>query len=153
MFEIETSLIDFKKSQEFKSWLDKQSLTIDSIQKSLNQYLWNHIADNIDDKIKKYSIKNIKPKYEMGYVVPDILKENFKIQKIEKIIPVENFATLELSTTLSFDGKLFFPNYEKGDFSNYESLQFIALITLVLSYDKDLVFEPISIAVNKIEVE
>ena len=153
LFEIETSLIDFKKSQEFEQWLDTQDLTISSIQNSINKYLWNHIANNIDDAIKKYSVKNLNSDYEIGYIVPDILKENFLADKIENIIPVEDFATLEVNTKLTFVGKLFLPNYEKGDFSKYKTMTFIATIILILSYDKELLFKPVSTKVSKIEIE
>jgi len=152
LFEIETSLIDFKKSHEFKQWLDTQDFTRNSIQDSINKYLWNHIANNIDDAIKKYSIKNLNANYEMGYIVPDILKENFLVDKIENIVPVEDFATLEISTKFTFNGKLFLPNYEKGDFSKYETMAFVATIILILSYDKELLFKPISTKVTKIEI-
>ena len=153
LFDIETSLIDFRKSQEFKKWLDQQGLTINSIQEAINKYLWNHIADSIDISIKKYSIKELSSEHDIGYIVPDIIKENFKIQNIEKITPVEDFATLEINTTLRFSGKLFLPNYEKGNFSNYESLSFIASILLSLSYGKDQIFKPLGTLINKIEIE
>ena len=153
LFEIETSLIDFKKSQEFKQWIDEQKITIDSIQSAINRYLWNHIAPNIDAAIKRFPIKDLKSDYEMGYISADLFKQNFKAGKIEKITPVEDFATLEIIASLKFDGKLFLPNYERGDFSKFESLTFIASLLLTISYDKDLLFKPLNISITKIEIE
>lgn len=153
LFEIETSLIDFKKRQEFQIWLDKQGITINSIQESIRKYLWNHISNSIDAAIKKYSIKNLNSDFDLGYIIPDIVKENFTVAKIDNIVSVEEFATFEVSSKFTFTGKLFLPNYEKGDFSNSETKFFVANICLILSYDKDSLFKPVSTKVNKIEIE
>ncbi len=152
LFEIETSLIDFKRKEEFKKWLEDQGLTIDSIQNAINSYLWTHISDFIDAGIKQYPIKKISLEHELGFIVPEIIKDDFEIVSIESVIPVEDFATLEINSRLRFEGNLHLPNYEKGDFSNSEAKAFYALIKLNITYDKDLLFKPIGADILDIEI-
>lgn len=153
LFELEPILIDSKKRREFKEWLDKQGINIETIQEAINKYLWNHISETIDMQIKRYSIEGLRPGYNMGYIDPSLYKENYKVNKIENIVPIEDFATIEVKTSLKFEGKLFFPNYNKGDFSNYEINQFMANITLAISYDKSMIFKPISSKITSIIIE
>jgi hypothetical protein len=153
LFELEPILIDSKKRREFQEWLGQQNISTDMIQDAVNKYLWNHISETIDLQIKQYPIDGLKPEYNMGYIQPSLNKENYEIEKIEKIVPIEDFASIELKTSLRFEGKLFFPNYNKGDFSNYEINQFVANITLAISYDKTLLFRPISSKVTSIFIE
>jgi len=153
LFELEPILIDSKKRREFQEWLDQQNITTEMIQYAITKYLWNHISETIDLQIKQYPIEGLIPEYNMGYIYPSINKENYQVEKIEKIVPIEDFAIIELSTSLRFEGKLFFPNYNKKDFSNYEVHQFMANITLVISYDKTLLFKPISSKIKRLVID
>lgn len=153
LFELEPILIDSKKRQEFKDWLEKQKVNVDMIQDAINKYLWNHIGETIDLLIKKHPIDGIRPQYKMGYIVPVLNKDYFKIEEIKNINIIQDFAAIQVKTILRFEGKLFFPNPVKGDFSNYEANQFTAEITLNLSYDRSNLFKPISTAITNIHIE
>lgn len=153
LFELEPELIDSKKKQEFKEWLEKQGVNVEMVQDAVNKYLWNHIGETIDLLIKKHSIDDIRPEYGMGYIVPVIDKGNFKIEEIIKTTVIQDFAAIQIESSLRFEGKLYFPNPVKGDFSNYEANQFIAHIVLVVSYDKFKLFKPISVNLKNIIIE
>lgn len=153
LFELEPILIDSKKRREFQNWLEQQKISPEMIQGAINKYLWNHISETIDLQIKQYPIDGLRSEYSMGYIHPTLNKEDFKIEKVEKISPIEDFATIELKTTLRFEGKLFYPNYNKGDLSNFEINQFVASITLAVSYDKTQILRPIGLKITEILIE
>lgn len=153
LFDLEPVLIDSKKKQEFKEWLEKQNVNVGMIQSAINKYLWNHIGETIDLLIKKHPIDDIRPEYGMGYIVPELDKEYYKLEEIVKITVIQDFAAIQVEGSLRFEGKLFFPNPVKGDFSNYEANQFVAHITLVVSYDKSKLFKPISTTLKSVIIE
>lgn len=153
LFEIETDLIDYQKRGEFKNWLDKQNISEAEINWALDKYLWTYIIDLIDKAIKIYPVKNVKAEYEMGYIIPYFNRENFIISRIISNEPVEDFAIFVIEAKLFFEGKLFFANFEKKDFSNFETLSFKSNITLNLTYDKDELFKPLNLKIESLEVE
>lgn len=153
LFDIETQLIDFRKRNEFRQWLDSQKISVEIIKEAVMKYLWNHIVDNIDKEIKIYSIKNVKPEYEMGYILPNVSKDNFQVISIVNKNVFEDFASFEIQTSLNFEGKLYYPNYERGDFSNFETQAFLASIRLFITYNRDQLFRPMSLEITKIEIE
>jgi len=153
IFDLETSLVDYKKSHEFLKWLNNQKIDLYAIQKAINLYIWNRVVDLIDRKIKNFPINKFKPEHEMGFIVPELAKENLVLNKIEKVSAIDDFGVFEVSSSLKFQGKLHYPNYDKGDFSNFETLSLIAKIILTLSYDKEQLFKPVFTDLKDIELE
>lgn len=153
LFEVETSLINFKTAKEFENWISTQNINSKSIQSAVDKYLWKHIVGGIEKAIKEYPTGNVKESIEIGFIIPVLEKENYTILKIEKTEIFDSFALLTVTSELKFQGKLYYPNSDKGDFSNYESLSFKSIITLVLSFNKDLIFTPSTVELMSIEVE
>lgn len=153
LFEVETSLINFKIAKEFEDWIKAQNISSKSIQSAVDKYLWEHIVGEIEKAIKEYPTSEVKESIEIGFIIPVLEKKNYTILKIDKTEIFDSFALLTVTSELKFQGKLHYPNLDKGDFSNYESLNFESKIMLILYVNKDLIFTPSTVELIDIEVE
>jgi predicted nucleic acid-binding protein len=152
LFEIEPSLVDYKKKMEFQKWLTEQNVTTSMISLAIDKYLWNHISSIIDEEIKRFPIKDLDPKFDIGFILPNFDKKDLQVNAIKSITYFENFALFEITTTLDFPGIIHYPNYDKGNFSSTEKNILSASLTLLLTYDADLIFKPSNLKINSVKI-
>jgi PIN domain len=149
LFEDEVTLIDVKKKNEFQSWIAKQNITEDKIRYFLDKYLWFYIVDKLDKLIKEYPVNKIAD-YEIGFIIPSLSEENLIIEKIDGYKIIEDFAIFEVSSKISFSGKLHYPNKERGDLSNFVTMELVAELNLTLEYDEDALMRLSNIEIKEI---
>lgn len=153
LFDYENDLQNYKALKEFKLWLTTQDISVSTIQRAVEKYLWNHIADTLKEKLLNQNISWLYPNLDLGFIVPTLQKENFKVLDIISVTAKGSYADIETEAHLSFLGEIHLPNYERGDFSNISFDQLEAKVRLSLSYNKDELYRPIRVEIDSIKLK
>ena len=152
LFDRESELQDMRVSEEFKKWYEMQIISIPILTQAMDKYLWNHFRGSLENLISKIQITEFYPEIEMGYILPEIRKENIVVTEIKSQDLKGSFADIEIGVTLGYQAVAHLPNLKKGDFSTTEHLWIESEVLLNCAYDKDMLFRPIEVEIVKSKI-